>query len=149
MNIHNQKADHLSRYVARIGALTPENLGELESLINKDIVFRDPFNETRGAKAYMHVMAHMFQILNHVRFDIHAQAGSGSQHFLYWTFSAEHGSLGKFEVEGMTRLELDEQGQIAAHIDYWDSDSAFMARIPVVGGLVRLLRKQMAIQIPD
>jgi hypothetical protein len=48
----------------------------------------------------------------------------------------------------VTRVELDEQGLIAAHIDYWDSDSAFMARIPVAGAFVRLLRKQMAIRIP-
>ena len=149
MNIHSQQADALSQYVARIGDLTPDNLGELESLITDNVHFRDPFNDLRGRKAYMHIMRHMFQILEGLRFDIHDQAGNGSRHFLYWTFYAKHKIIGEFKVEGMTRLELDESGKIAAHIDYWDSDTAFMARIPIAGSLVKALRKQMAIRVPD
>jgi steroid delta-isomerase len=148
MNIHAQAGDVYSRYVTLIGSLTPTNVRELADMVTDDVHFRDPFNETRGRKAYLHVLTHMFTILEGIRFDIHTQTGEGSRRFLYWTFTATHAVLGKIMVEGVTRVELDEQGLIAAHIDYWDSDSAFMARIPVAGAFVRLLRKQMAIRIP-
>jgi len=148
MNMHAQAGDTYSRYVTLIGSLTPANVGEIAGLVTDDVHFRDPFNETRGRAAYLHVLAHMFTILADVRFDIHTQVGEGSRRFLYWTFTATHAMLGKISVEGVTRVELNEQGLICAHIDYWDSDSAFMARIPVAGAFIRLIRKQMAIRIP-
>ena len=42
--------------------------------------------------------------------------------------------------------ELADDGRIAAHVDYWDSDSAFMTKIPVAGLFIKALRSQMAIK---
>lgn len=148
MNIHNPAGDIYSRYVALIGSLTPQNVDDLAPLVTDEVLFRDPFNETRGRFAYLHVLRHMFQILEGIRFDIHSQAGEGSRRFLYWTFTARHSVLKQIKVEGVTRIELADDGRIAAHVDYWDSDSAFMAKIPVAGSIVGLIRRQMAIRIP-
>lgn len=148
MNMHAQAGDTYSRYVTLIGSLTPANVSELGEMVTEDVHFRDPFNDTRGRAAYLHVLRHMFTILEGIRFDIHTQTNEGPRRFLYWTFTATHGVLGKISVEGVTRVDLNEAGLICAHIDYWDSDSAFMARIPVAGAFIRLLRRQMAIRIP-
>jgi steroid delta-isomerase len=146
-----QTSDIYARYVSLIGRLNPDNIGELVELTTPDVHFRDPFNETRGRAAYAHVLAHMFVILQDIRFDVQSQAtGTDTQrHFFDWTFTARHSALGSFRVEGVTRIDLAADGRIAAHIDYWDSDSAFLARIPVVGVLMRALRKQMTIRIPE
>lgn len=148
MNIHNPAGDTYSRYVALIGSLTPENVDDLGALVTEDVLFRDPFNETRGRAAYLHVLRHMFKILEGIRFDIHSQAGEGNRHFLYWTFTARHALLKEIKVEGVTRIELAADGRISAHVDYWDSDSAFMAKIPLAGSFISLLRSQMAIRLP-
>ena len=144
MNIHS--ASPFSRYVKLIGELRPETISELAPLITEDVHFRDPFNDTRGKDAYLHILRHMFDILTDIRFDIHEQAGDGQQRFLWWTFTARHSVIGAMKVDGITRVELAGDGRIAAHIDYWDSDSAFMAKIPVAGLLIKALRRQMAIK---
>jgi steroid delta-isomerase len=144
MNIHS--ASPFSRYVKLIGELRPETIDELGTLITEDVHFRDPFNDTRGKDAYLHIMRHMFAILTDIRFDIHEQAGDGKQRFLWWTFTARHSMIGAMKVDGITRVELAEDGRIAAHIDYWDSDSAFMTKIPVAGLFIKALRSQMAIK---
>lgn len=148
MNIHATTGDIYSRYVSLIGRLSPDNIGELADMVTPDVHFRDPFNESHTREHYVHVLAHMFTILQDVRFDIHTATGEGDRRFLYWTFTARHAVVGEIRVEGTTRIELAPDGRIAAHIDYWDSDSAFMAKIPVVGSLIRLLRAKMAIRLP-
>ncbi|MDP4823681.1 MAG: nuclear transport factor 2 family protein, partial [Aestuariivirgaceae bacterium] len=100
MNMHTQAGDIYSRYVTLIGSLTPANVADLGPMVTDDVHFRDPFNETRGRAAYLHVLAHMFTILENVSFDIHTQAGEGERRFLYWTFTGTHAMLGKIIVEG-------------------------------------------------
>ncbi|MGB1106503.1 MAG: hypothetical protein ACPG36_08450, partial [Candidatus Puniceispirillaceae bacterium] len=41
------------------------------------------------------------------------------------------------DFEGVSEVHVDEDELIAAHIDHWDSASQLLARLPVIGMLLR------------
>jgi hypothetical protein len=44
-------------------------------------------------------------------------------------------------------LEIDSEGRIASHIDYWDA-SRLMQVLPIVGPLIRWLRRKIGHTTP-
>ena len=147
MNMQTGAGAPLERYVELMGDLTPERLAEIAGLVSDNVLFRDPFNEVRGRDRFVAVFQHMFAILKELKFTFEDRASAGRVHFFTWQFSARHAQLGPFTIGGVSRIETDETGLVVSHIDYWDSDSAFMARIPVLGKPIGWLRKFMELRL--
>ena len=49
-----------------------------------------------------------------------------------------------FKLTGVSRVVFDQQGLVSEHIDYWDASEQFYMKLPIIGGLLRLIRKQAA-----
>ncbi|MGA8783711.1 MAG: nuclear transport factor 2 family protein, partial [Polaromonas sp.] len=69
----------------------------------------------------------------------------GAQCFLTWDFlfrfrNFQQGSTQT--VRGASHLVLDAQGLITLHRDYWDAAEELYEKLPVVGGLMRWLKKR-------
>lgn len=47
-------------------------------------------------------------------------------------------------VDGVSEVHLTPDGKVAAHLDHWDAGSQFYARLPVLGFLIRLVRRRLA-----
>ena len=47
-------------------------------------------------------------------------------------------------IRGATHLCFASDGRVASHRDYWDTGEELFARLPLVGVLMRLLRRRMA-----
>lgn len=45
-------------------------------------------------------------------------------------------------VRGASHLVLDAQGQVTLHRDYWDAAEELYEKLPVVGALMRWLKKR-------
>lgn len=132
----------LARYGDYHERLSPATLGDLDALTSEDLRFRDPFNELRGRDAYRRVLAHMFTSIVEPRFTILDRASSGSTGYLKWRFA---GALRgrNFEIVGMSEITFDARGLVTEHIDHWDAASQFYERIPVLGTLMRLIKKSI------
>jgi len=71
----------------------------------------------------------------------------GDQAFLSWDF---HFRLQRFDtqttqtVRGGTHLQFNEQGLIQSHRDYWDAAEELYEKLPLLGGLMRWLKKRAA-----
>ena len=50
-----------------------------------------------------------------------------------------------YVIEGGTHFILDEQGLIAIHRDYWDAAQELYEKIPVLGAVLRGLRRKLSI----
>lgn len=123
--------------------LSPQTLATIDTVYAQDAHFADPFNDVRGLPAITHIYAHMFQKLEQPRFTILRRVCQGEQAFLVWRFDgALRGRA--FSIEGATALVLDVQGRIADHQDYWDPASQVYERVPVLGAVLRRLRRKMA-----
>ena len=47
-------------------------------------------------------------------------------------------------IHGASHLQFDDNGRVAVHRDYWDAAEELYEKLPVVGGLMRWLRRRAA-----
>lgn len=126
--------------------LTVDSVAELAHIYAPDAYFKDPFNEVRGLPQIERIFRHMFVQVKDPRFVIH-QAVIGDGHvFLVWDFQFEmrRFSAGQQVVRGASHLQFDSAGRVAFHRDYWDAAEELYEKLPVLGGLMRWLKRRAA-----
>ena len=137
--------DAVARIVAFFEQLTPADVAALDRFYAPQARFKDPFNEVEGVPPIQHIFGHMFVALHEPRFVVTARVVQGQQCFLTWDFLFR---LKNFQqgttqtVRGASHLVLDAQGLITLHRDYWDAAEELYEKLPVVGGLMRWLKKR-------
>ena len=134
----------LNAYARFYETLTPETIGRLRALVAPDIQFRDPFNETRGVAALERVLAKMFEDVVEPKFETLHTMTDGAVGYMKWRLVYRPKSGGQCELVGLTELHFDEAGRVTRHIDFWDPASQIYERIPVLGFVLRKIRRRIA-----
>ena len=134
----------VDRVVAYFEAITPEGVARLGEFYTPDAAFKDPFNAVRGVPAIEKIFAHMFVALHEPRFVVNDIVVQGDQAFLTWDFVFRFRRFreGEQRVRGASHLRFAPDGRIALHRDYWDAAEELYEKLPVVGGLMRWLKRQ-------
>jgi ketosteroid isomerase-like protein len=137
----------LQRVVYFFEHLQPSDVPHIARLYTSDAQFKDPFNEVQGIAAIEHIFTHMFEALDAPRFVITQQVLNGAQCFVTWDFfSVPRMDKGAIQIiRGATHFALREEAgvwRVAVHRDYWDAAEELYEKLPVVGGLMRWLKKQ-------
>lgn len=116
---------------------------ELIALYAPNAFFKDPFNAVYGRQEIKRIFLKMFDQLNQPKFIVLEALHKDQQISLLWEFQFQfkRWDLSPKSVKGVSWLELDEDYLIASHIDYWDPAQGIYEHLPVVGGLMRGLRK--------
>jgi steroid delta-isomerase len=123
--------------------LSPATTADLRNLARPDLVFRDPFNEIRGVDAVVAMLDRMFRDLGRPRFVVVRIASDGPVSFIRWDFTFELRGRALL-IEGVSEVELDGEGKVVRHIDHWDAAGQVYERIPLLGSLLRQVRKRLA-----
>jgi hypothetical protein len=135
---------HFDALIAWFEHLTPSTLEQIGDYYAPAARFKDPFNDLAGIANVRRVYAHMFDSLEAPRFVVENRIEQGAQAFLVWRF--EFGLRGRAMcIRGGSHMVLDEQGRIALHRDYWDAAEELYEHLPVLGGVLRLLKRRLAI----
>lgn len=140
-------AEGLKRYLAFYADLSPETLPQLRDLVTPDVHFRDPFNDVRGTDAMLAIFAAAYRDCTDVRFAIDGSVREGAEAFLKWRFYFRPKRLGPgepWEITGVSEVHFTPEGRVAVHLDHWDSGAQFYARLPLIGALVRWVRRRAA-----
>ena len=143
-----QGVDHtaqLTRMVAFFEAVTPQSLSRLGEFYHPQARFKDPFNEVVGIPAIGHIFAHMFVQLDNPRFVVTNQVLQGHQGFLTWEFKFGFKNFKTSQTQtilGATHLVMNDTGLITLHRDYWDAAEELYEKLPVLGGLMRWLKRR-------
>jgi len=123
--------------------LTPASLNDFGDFYAEHARFKDPFNDVRGLPAIRRIFSHMFTQVQEPRFVVSEKVGAGATAFLVWTLHFRRG--GKEEtIHGVTRLQWDASGKVIDHRDYWDAAEELYIKLPLLGGLMRALRRRFA-----
>ena len=137
--------DPLARAVAFFEAMSPADIARIGEIYASDAWFRDPFNEVRGSEAIGRIFAHMFAALDGPRFIVRESVREGSQAFVVWDFEFRFrrgAPRGVQRIHGTSHLRFDARGRIVSHRDYWDAAQELYEKLPVVGALMRWLRRK-------
>jgi len=135
---------HVARIVQAFEQLTPASLARLAELYTADARFKDPFNEVQGVPAIRAVFEHMYATLDAPRFVVRDVVAQGDQCFLTWDFIFRMRRFNRDEqtVRGGSHLVLAADGRIALHRDYWDVAEELYEKLPLVGSLMRWLKRR-------
>jgi steroid Delta-isomerase len=133
-----------ARVIAFFEALAPADLPELADLYTTDAFFKDPFNEVRGVAAIQRIFGHMFEALDVPRFVVRDAIVQGDQCFLTWDFLFRMKRFSRDEqcIRGGSHLLLAADGRIMSHRDYWDAAEELYEKLPLIGSLMRWLKKR-------
>jgi ketosteroid isomerase-like protein len=139
-------SDRVAQAVQLFEALQPEHLSELERFYAPDVRFKDPFNDVTGVPAVRRIFSHMFKTLESPRFVITREVTQDQQCFLTWEFRFRLKSLqsGREQcILGATHLTFSDAGLITLHRDYWDAAEELYEKLPLIGALMRWLKRRM------
>jgi ketosteroid isomerase-like protein len=134
----------VARVITFFEGLQRSDLARLAELYVDQARFKDPFNDVHTRVQIERIFSHMFATLGAPRFEIRDVVAQGDQCFLSWDFRFRLPRLGADEqlIHGATHLHFADDGRIAQHRDYWDAAEELYQKLPLVGALMRWLRRR-------
>lgn len=124
--------------------LTPAAVERLDQYYAPDACFKDPFNEVTGVPAIRAIFAGMYRQVDRPRFVVTRSFGQGDDAFLAWNFVFRFkGDKNREQtIRGATHIQFSVDGRVALHRDYWDAAEELYEKLPVVGSLMRWLKRR-------
>ncbi len=138
----------LQQYIEYYESMTPESVEQLRTLAAEDIHFRDPFNDLRGVEKVIEVMHDMFRDTIDPKFKIVESYQKENMAPLKWEMPFIPKKMSSSEpwfVVGFSELRFNNAGLVCAHIDYWDAATYFYEKIPLIGFLIRQVKKRLKV----
>lgn len=123
--------------------LSPSTLNALDGLYATDARFKDPFNEVVGVAAIRRIFEHMFATADAPRFVVTRRIVQDDQAMLGWDFHVRLRGR-EIVVRGVSHLAFDADGHVSLHRDYWDPAEELYAHLPLIGVLMRTLRRRLS-----
>lgn len=141
-------AEWARAYARYFDELSEASKSELRRLAHPDIHFVDPFNDVRGIDRVCAVFDHMFETSDAPRFVTQPPLIAGEIAFIKWRFTCRIKSrfmTKPLTIDGITEVHFDEVGRVTEHLDYWDAARQLYEELPLLGGLLRMIRQRLAI----
>lgn len=135
--------DRLSTLISAFETLKPATVDSLATLYADDARFRDPFNDVRGRAAVARIFSHMYSQVDAPRFEVTSSQCVADTAWLEWVMHFEMRGRPQ-AIVGATRLLFDAQGRVTDHRDYWDAAQELYEKLPLIGSVLRALRRRLA-----
>jgi steroid Delta-isomerase len=125
--------------------LQPSSVQGMGEFYAADAYFKDPFNEVRGLAQIQPIFSHMYVALEQPHFVVTDRVVQGNQCFLVWDFKFR---FKRFDtttlqvVRGTSHLRFAPDGRVNYHRDYWDAAEELYEKLPLLGRLMRWLKKR-------
>ncbi len=127
--------------------LTPESVAEMGQYYTENAYFRDPFNEVRDLESLKHIFSDMFTRLLEPRFTITETVLDENGAVLIWDFDFRLKTLKplrKRRIHGLSHIRFAADGRVNYHRDYWDAAGELYEQLPMIGALMRWLKRRAA-----
>ena len=137
----------LDRVVQLFESLAPEDLaaaGRLAGVYHPQARFKDPFNEVQGLAAIAAIFDQMFKSLAAPRFVVISLVAAGDEAFLTWNFNFQRPgkAAAVLTIHGASHLHFGADGRVLSHRDYWDAAEELYEKLPLIGVLMRWLKRR-------
>ena len=124
--------------------LSPASVERLDEFYAPDARFKDPFNEVTGVPAIRAIFDAMYRQVGRPNFVVTRGFGHGNDAFLAWEFKFFFKGDAEREqtIRGATHILFAPDGRVALHRDYWDAAEELYEKLPVLGSLMRWLKRR-------
>lgn len=132
-----------ARLAAWYEGLNPRRLGEITDLYRDDASFKDPFNDVTGTAAIRRVFEHMFATVQAPRFVVVDAVCEADACLLVWDFEFRRAGGAAMRIHGASHIRFADDGRVTRHRDYWDAAEELYEKQPLLGSLMRALRRRL------
>ena len=144
------RKEGLARYIRFYETLTEASLKTIDAHFTPDAYFRDPFNEVTGVEKIRLVFDDMFKTIGQPDFKVYDSAWSDTADghaYMRWTFKYKIRGKGlPVAVDGVSHMIFNVEGRVTSHIDHWDAAQGLYEHLPVIGWVLRAIRKRVEIK---
>jgi hypothetical protein len=137
--------EFLQRFATDFASLNADNLERLGHLYSHDVHFQDPLHEIQGLPALTQYFKELYANVQDLQFQFYGfdqlYPGAG---YLRWKMSYRHPRLNGgqlIEVQGCSHLLW--RDKVYAHHDYFDAGALLYEHLPVMGRLIRWLKRRL------
>jgi len=115
-----------------------------ENIYDKNVHFKDPFNDVIGLDGVYKIFSHMYRNLNEPKFLLHEFVQKENVLYIHWQFHFMFKNETKaHSFDGLSRLVLNEEQKIIEHIDYWDAAEHMYGKLPLIGSILRYIKRKI------
>lgn len=137
----------LQRFTEVYQSLAKDNLSTLQTVYSPDISFQDPLHQVQGYVEFEAYFARLYTHLTSCRFEIKNLFYQDQQACVIWIMTFVHPRLNSGQpvrVEGASHLQFNDD-YIEKHRDYTDLGQMLYEQIPVLGAVIRTLKKRAVV----
>jgi hypothetical protein len=124
----------------RVDKLVPETYAE-------DVYFNDTLKALEGRAALSHYLRESAEAVEACRVEIHeATRTAHDEHLVRWSMMIRFRKLRRGVdtwTVGMSHLRFDAEGRVVYHQDYWNAADGLFQHIPVLGTLIRAIKRRL------
>jgi limonene-1,2-epoxide hydrolase len=134
----------LQRFQRVFRELRHDRLGLLDEVYAPGIVFEDPLHRIEGLAALKDYFERMYAGVESIDFEFGEILEAPSQAMLTWTMRMTHRRLRPGEelaLPGASHVRFDDR--VHYHRDYFDAGAMLYERLPLLGGVVRAVRRRV------
>lgn len=121
------------------------NSGIVDDVYSDNVLFQDSFHRIEGVDAMKEYFNALYLNLKSSEFIFHDHWVHDDRAMLTWTMTYSHGRLNSgrdISIEGATEIRFDDK--VYFHKDYFDGGSLLYEHVPVLGSVIKQLKKYMA-----
>lgn len=127
--------------------LRANNTEILDGFYTADVVFEDPLGQVNGLNSMKEYYQAMYKNVQDIRFEFKDDAVNGDRHLSTWVMYLRAQGLNGGEevaVHGVSELEFQSESSLVIyHRDYFDMGEFLYQHIPILGSVIKLVRKQL------
>ncbi len=145
---HSGQTEALARLVGFFETISLADVGRISAFYTDDADFKDPFNQVRGIPDIAAIFTHMFEQVDAPRFVVRETVLQGDAALLVWDFEFAFRKplpAGPQCIRGCSHVRFAPDGRVAWHRDYWDAAEELYEKMPLIGSLMRWLRRRGAV----
>ena len=113
-----------------------------------NLIFKDPLGTIKGREEMIKYYLNLYQNVIDIRFEFKDSTSNNNSHMLSWIMYLKSKSLKSGEeikLEGVSHLKFDPKTNLVTyHRDYFDMGAFIYEHIPVVGSLIRYIKRKLS-----
>ncbi len=135
----------LDRFIAMFASFDRRELAaEAARVYAADAYFNDQVRVLRGGAAIGPYLARTAAMLSSWSIEMDEPVVDGGDIYLRWVMRYQTDPAGAETVApGISHLRFGRDGKVLVQYDYWDATSGIFERIPVLGGVIRLVKSKI------
>lgn len=137
------REEKITHFFETLHSKTP--IENFRTIYDDKVTFKDPFNVVNGITSVYEIFAHMYQNLDNPRFVINEYVDKNNVAYVKWEFIfAFKGEKKENSFEGVSRLQINTEGKVVSHVDFWDAAEHMYEKMPLIGSVLRFIKRKIA-----